>query len=104
MAASTPPDAKKPPPSFPGDGFAARQADLLLFRRLASAPIIFPLGGACLIEIGNRVLLLSVVLALIEAGSVHEISFRFRCRPPSTDTHPLPASALPFGGISQKRS
>jgi hypothetical protein len=75
MAASYP-QTKKPPPGFPGDGFAARLVDLLLFGRLASAPIIFPLGGASLIEFGNRVLLLSVVLALIEAGSVHRMSFR----------------------------
>jgi len=88
MAASISSDTKKPPPGLPSDGFAVRLADLLLFGRLASAPVIFPLGGASLIEFGKRVPLLSVVLALIEAGSVHRISFRSHCR--SNRPMPIP--------------
>lgn len=60
MAASTPPDAKKPPPSFPGVGFAARRADLFLLSSGERSVIPFALLPSGVLHVASRLLLFSI--------------------------------------------
>lgn len=60
MAASTPSHAKKPPPSFFSDGFAARRADLFLLSGGESSVILLALLPRRILHVASRLLLFSI--------------------------------------------